>query len=196
MAAGKRRFDVFVSYIIDHIEGGWDKHGPTQWGINAPANPDLAPLIRAGRLPRDTAVRRYREVYWPQVPRRESMALPVSFFVFDRVIQGTPRPFVDRVVSLKLLALGVKPAQVSKTKARVADVGRSGTVLLTDKTAQFLETYPDLAMVALIKWLRQERTGAMLRGYVKKEPASVAAMSNRLHKVARAMEALWGRKIS
>lgn len=194
MSGRVSRFDVFVRYMIDRIEGRHSKHGPTMWGINAEANPDLRQLIASERLTKADAIERYRWKYWPQVPRGDYMALPISFFVFDRVVQGSPRPFVDRVVTLKLLAMGVEPGDVAAAKKRHVTVDSRGVVKLTDRTGDFLTSYPDVAMAALIKWLRSEKAARFLKSFVTKEPASVRSMSNRLYKVAVAMETLWGRK--
>lgn len=185
-----------MDYLISHIEGNWSRHGPTQWGINAKANPDLAQLIRAKRLTREQAVERYRSKYWTQVPRRDGLPLPVAFFLFDRVVQGAPGYFVDKVVVLKILASGVHATRVPELKRQLVNLNRYGYPVLDDRTGSFLTRYPTVAMQTLIDWVDGEKAARKLHERIKTEPASLQSMQARLSKVAIAMRKLWQPQVS
>jgi len=65
-------FDAWVEFVID-AEGGDvliendNGRGPSRWGINQTANPDLDVRNMTGEAGRQIAIRRYRQQYWDSI---------------------------------------------------------------------------------------------------------------------------------
>lgn len=84
-------FQAAVDFVIDDIEGGDafvandNGRGPTRFGINATANPDLniQTLTRAG------AERRYRERYWNAIDG-DSLPPALALVAFDAAVNQGP----------------------------------------------------------------------------------------------------------
>lgn len=84
-------FDAAVNFVIDQIEGGEtfvandNGRGPTRWGINASANPDLdiRNLSRAG------AVARYRRDYWNAI-QGDTLPPALGLVAFDAAVNQGP----------------------------------------------------------------------------------------------------------
>lgn len=84
-------FDAAVNFVIDQIEGGEtfvpndNGRGPTRWGINASANPDLD--IR--NLSRASAVARYRRDYWNAI-QGDTLPPALGLVAFDAAVNQGP----------------------------------------------------------------------------------------------------------
>lgn len=84
-------FQAAVDFVIDDIEGGEafvaddNGRGPTRFGINATANPDLD--IR--NLSRAAAVRRYRDRYWTAIGA-DNLPPPLALVAFDAAVNQGP----------------------------------------------------------------------------------------------------------
>lgn len=84
-------FEAAVDFVIDQIEGGEtfvpddNGRGPTRWGINASANPDLdiRNLSRAG------AVARYRRDYWNAI-QGDTLPPALGLVAFDAAVNQGP----------------------------------------------------------------------------------------------------------
>lgn len=84
-------FQASVDFVIDHIEGGEtyvaddNGRGPTRWGINASANPDLniQNLTRAG------AIARYKTAYWDAIDG-DSLPPALGLVAFDAAVNQGP----------------------------------------------------------------------------------------------------------
>lgn len=92
-------FELVIEKTFE-LEGGWsnsnsDPGGTTMYGISSRFHPKFAAKIKAKSLTIAEAKGIYREVYWNDIYKVESIPVTIAWIVFDAKVHGSKESIID-----------------------------------------------------------------------------------------------------